>query len=254
MKIRAIIVEDELRSRETLTGLLRRYCSDTVEVVTEADGYRSGLEAIRKYKPEVVFLDIQMPDGSGFKLLETLDEISFEVIFTTAYDQYAIKAIRYSALDYLLKPIVPAELKLAVDKALRKKGDGTINQHIKVLLENEREKTAPSKKIILSTAEGMHVIDIRDIIRCESDDYYTRFFMRDRKPIMVSKTLKEHEELLSEFGFLRPHKSHLVNIQYIKSYVKNEGGFLLLTDGTMVPVSRRKREKIQEEIHLISAR
>ncbi len=251
MKLKAVIVEDELRSRETLTGLLRKHCSETVEVVAEADGYRTGMEAVRTHKPDLLFLDIQMPDGSGFKLLEELDEINFEVVFTTAYDQYAIKAIRYSALDYLLKPIIPAELKLSVDKALRKKGDGTINKHIRVLLENVNDKASPSKKIILSTAEGMHVIDVKDIIRCESDDYYTRFFIRDRKPVMVSRTLKEHEELLAEYGFLRPHKSHLVNVQFIKCYVKNDGGYLLLTDGTTVPVSRRKREKIQEEIHLL---
>jgi two-component system, LytTR family, response regulator len=249
MKIKAVIVEDELRSRETLTGLLRRYCSDTVEIVAESDGCVSGLVAIKSHQPDVVFLDIQMPDGSGFKLLEELDEINFEVVFTTAYDQFAIKAIRYSALDYLLKPIVPAELKLAVQKVLQKKGDGTINKHIRVLLENMKEKEQAPKKIVLSTSEGMHVIDVRDIIRCESDDYYTRFFIRDRKPIMVSKTLKEHEELLSGFGFIRPHKSHLVNVHYIRSFVKNDNGYLLLTDGTTVPVSRRKREKIQEELH-----
>lgn len=217
-------------------------------MVGEADGCQSGIEAIRKYEPEVVFLDIQMPDGSGFKLLETLDEINFEIIFTTAYDQFAIKAIKYSALDYLLKPIVPAELKAAVGKVEQKKGDGTINKHIRVLVDNNSEKSSSSKRIILSTSEGMHVIDVRDIIRCESDDYYTRFFIKERKTIMVSRTLKEHEELLSEYGFIRPHKSHLINLRYIKSYLKTDGGYILLEDGTQVPVSRRKREMVFQKL------
>ncbi len=250
MKIKALIIDDERRSRDTLRGMLEKYCDD-VEVLGEADGMRTGIEGIRKLNPDVVFLDIQMPDGSGFRLLELLDEINFEVIFTTAYDQFAIKAIRYSALDYLLKPIVPAELKNAVSKVERKKSDGTINRHIKVLLENLKDNNQASKRIVLSTSEGMHIIDIRDIIRCESDDYYTRFFIRDRKPILVSKTLKEHEEMLGEYGFIRPHKSHLVNISYIKSFIKTDGGYILLNDGTTVPVSRRKREKtIQELSHL----
>lgn len=248
MKIKAVVIDDEKRSRDTLSGLLRKYCSEDVDVIAEADGFITGLETIRTMSPDVIFLDIQMPDGSGFKMLEELDEINFEVIFTTAYDQFAIKAIRYSALDYLLKPIIPAELKNAVDKVKQKKSDGTINKHIKVLLDNIKEKGATSKRIVLSTSEGMHVIDIKDIIRCESDDYYTRFFIRDRKPIMVSKTLKENEELLSEYGFIRPHKSHLINIQFVKSYLKNDGGYILLQDGTSVPVSRRKKEKILQEL------
>lgn len=251
MKIGALIIDDERRSRDTLRGMLEKYCDNDIEILGEADGMRTGIEAIKKLSPEVVFLDIQMPDGSGFKLLELLEEINFEIIFTTAYDQFAIKAIRYSALDYLLKPIVSAELKNAVAKVVGKKSDGTINRHIRVLLENLKDKNQSSKRIVLSTSEGMHVIDIKDIIRCESDDYYTRFFIRDRKPILVSKTLKEHEEMLSEYGFLRPHKSHLVNISYIKSFIKTDGGYILLNEGTTIPVSRRKREKtIQQLSHL----
>jgi len=251
MKIKALVIDDERRSRDTLTGMLTKYCAEDVEVLGEADGMRTGLEAIRRLQPEVVFLDIQMPDGSGFKLLESLDEINFELVFTTAYDQFAIKAIRYSALDYLLKPIVPAELKNAIAKVKQKKQDGTINKHIRVLLENVKETAPASRRIVLSTSEGMHIIDVVDIIRCESDDYYTRFFIRDRKPILVSRTLKEHEELLTEFGFIRPHKSHLINTRYVKSFIKADGGYILLQDGTTVPVSRRKREKtIHDLSHL----
>lgn len=247
--IKSIIIDDEKKSRETLRGLLTKYSSDDVEIVGEADGYASGIEIIKLAKPDVVFLDIQMPDGSGFKLLEDIGEINFEIVFTTAYDQFAIKAIKYSALDYLLKPIVPEELKNTIEKVIRKKSDGTINRNIKVLLENLKHKESESQRIILSTAEGMHVIDVKNIIRCESDDYYTRFFFRDAKPILVSKTLKEYEELLREHDFIRPHKSHLVNLRFVKSFMRNDGGYIVLDNGDNIPVSRRKRESIIQILH-----
>lgn len=238
--MKAIIVDDEKASRDTMVGLLSRYCNN-IEVIGQAEGYANGLEVIRANKPDIVFLDIQMPDGSGFKLLEDLGEIHFEVIFTTAYDQYAIKAIKYSALDYLLKPVIPDDLINAVNKAEQKKNLGQMSQNIKILLENISQQNEP-RKIVLSTAEKMHIVDINDIIRCESDDYYTRFFFKEGKPLLISKTLKENEELLGEKFFIRPHKSHLVNIKYIKGFLKNDGGYIEMSDGTKVPVSRRKRE------------
>jgi two-component system LytT family response regulator len=240
--ITAIIIDDEKTSRDTLQGLLNRYCKN-VEVIDQADGYTTGIESVKKHKPEVIFLDIQMPDGSGFQLLEQLGDISFEVIFTTAYDQYAIKAIKYSALDYLLKPIIPDDLIDAVEKAEQRKSKSSTNTNIKVLLNNVSQ-SGESKKIVLSTAEKMHVIDIDDIIRCESDDYYTRFFFKDTKTLLISKTLKEHEELLGDRYFMRPHKSHLVNLKYIKSYSKIDGGYIIMSDGSKIPVSRRKKEKV----------
>lgn len=240
--LRVIIVDDEKASRDTLAGLLKRYCQN-VEVIAQAEGYENGLEVIGKNTPDLVFLDIQMPDGSGFKLIEDLGEIKFDVIFTTAYDQYAIKAIKYSALDYLLKPVVPDDLVAAVKKAEQKKNLGQMSQNIQILLENLTQKNEP-RKIVLSTAEKMHIVEIDDIIRCESDDYYTRFFFMDGKTLLISKTLKENEELLGEKHFIRPHKSHLVNIKYIKGFLKNDGGYIVMSDGTKVPVSRRKREYV----------
>ena len=245
--IRGIIVEDELHSRETLRGLLDRYCRN-VEVVAEADSYRGGLEVIREHKPDVVFLDIQMPDGSGFKMLEELDEVDFEIIFTTAFDQFAIKAIKYSALDYLLKPIDPHELVRATKKVENKLSKHTVDQNIQVLLDNIKSRDAESHKIVLSTSEKIHVIETDQIIRCESDNYYTNFFLADGKKILVSKTLKENEELLSDHNFIRPHKSHLVNVKFIKGFLRSDGGYIELTDGSKIPVSRRKREKIIEVI------
>ncbi len=240
--LRVIIVDDEKASRDTLAGLLKRYCQN-VEVIAQADGYENGLAVISQNTPDIVFLDIQMPDGSGFKLIEDLGEIKFDVIFTTAYDQYAIKAIKYSALDYLLKPVVPDDLVNAIKKAEQKKNLGQMSQNIQILLENLTQKNEP-RKIVLSTAEKMHIVEIDDIIRCESDDYYTRFFFLDGKTLLISKTLKENEELLGEKYFIRPHKSHLVNIKYIKGFLKNDGGYIVMSDGTKVPVSRRKREYV----------
>jgi two-component system LytT family response regulator len=245
--IRGIIVEDEKHSRETLRGMLARYCKN-VEVIAEADSYRSGLEIIKEYKPEVVFLDIQMPDGSGFRMLGELDEINFEIIFTTAFDQFAIKAIKYSALDYLLKPIDPDELVNAVKKVEQKLQNYQVSDNIQVLLENIRSKDKDPHKIVLSTSEKIHIIETDQILRCESDNYYTHFFLTDGRNILVSKTLKENEELLSDHNFIRPHKSHLVNVKYIKGFLKNDGGYIEMTDGSRIPVSRRKREKIIEII------
>jgi len=246
--LKAVIVEDEKRSRETLAGLLKLYCKN-IEIVAEAEDVRTGLEAIRNNDPDLVFLDIQMPDGSGFKLLESLEQINFDVIFTTAYDQFAIKAIKFSALDYLLKPIFPEDLLAAVKKAEEKRLKPGSKEGIKVLLENYRKPETDTPKIVLSTSEKINVVNVKDIIRCESDNYYTMFYFTDGKRLMVSKTLKENEELLSSYNFIRPHKSHLINALYIKSFNKQDGGYIVMTDGSTVPVSRRKKEKIIEIIN-----
>jgi two-component system LytT family response regulator len=245
--LRAVIVEDEKRSRETLIGLLKRHCKN-LEIVGEAENVSTGVDIVTKEKPDVVFLDIQMPDGSGFKLLEQLNQVDFDVIFTTAYDQFAIKAIRFSALDYLLKPIVSDDLVNAVNKAEKKRMARDSRKNIEVLLENMNRPPAESPKIVLSTSERINVVKIDDIVRCESDNYYTMFFFTNGKRLLVSKTLKEQEELLGEYNFIRPHKSHLVNVKYIKSYLKTKGGNILLEDGSEVPVSRRKKEYIMEII------
>jgi len=245
--IKAIIIEDEKMSRETLRRLLEKYCP-TVEVVAEADGYRKGIEEIRKFKPDVIFLDIQMPDGSGFRLLEELDEIDFEIIFTTAFDQFAIKAIKYSALDYLLKPIIPQDLAEAITRVEKKKAEKTRKKNLEVISQGTEMNDERSQKIVLSTSEMIHVISVDDIIRCESDNYYTYFYFVDGRKLLVSKTLKENEELLSQYDFIRPHKSHLINVKYIKSYVRQEGGHILMSDGTRIPVSRRKKDKMMEII------
>lgn len=246
--IKAVIIDDEKKSRETLFFLLERYCPN-VNVVAQADGYISGMSSIKDTNPDVIFLDIQMPDGNGFKLLEDIGNINFDVIFTTAFDQYAIKAIKYSALDYLLKPIVPDDLKVAVDKVEKKKTGDDTRTNINFLLENIRNKNTDFKKIVLSTSEGMYVVEIKNIIRCESDDCYTYFYMEDGKRVIVSKTLKEIEELLGEYNFLRPHRSHLINTIHIKNYNKTDGGTVIMSDGSLIPVSRRKKDIILDIIN-----
>jgi two-component system LytT family response regulator len=206
------------------------------------------MEEIRKHQPDVVFLDIQMPDGSGFRLLEEMEIINFEVIFTTAFDQFAIKAIKYSALDYLLKPVIPQELIDAVSKVEKKKQENQKRKGPDPSPDGPKPGEEPNQKIILSTAEMIHVISIDDIVRCESDNYYTYFFFTDGRKLLVSKTLKENEELLSQHNFIRPHKSHLINTKYIKSFLRHEGGVILMNDGSRIPVSRRKKDMIMEII------
>ncbi len=246
--IRSIIVEDEIKSRETLKGLLSRFCPD-VMVVAEAAGVQQGREVISKHKPDLVFLDIEMPDGSGFRLLDQSGQIDYDVIFTTAFDQFAIKAIRYAALDYLLKPIVPEELQAAVEKVRLHKEKKHNLRNIEVLLNNVNPANVEQKKVVLSTVEKIHVVELDRILRCESDNYYTHFYFTDGGHLLISKTLKDVEALLEGGSFIRPHKSHLINIKYIQNFSRDEGGVITLNSGDKIPVSRRKKEKILEIIH-----
>jgi len=222
------------------------FCPD-VKVIGEAEGVKTALEQTNKLDFDVVFLDIQMMDGNGFDYLRQVENIDFDVVFITAFDQFAIQAIKYSALDYLLKPLDADELKEAVKKV--KKKEPKSKKNYDVLLDNLKDQE--KQKLVLPTNEGIHIIQIDNIIRCEADDYYTRIFLVDKRMIMVSKTLKNTEELLSGKSFVRSHKSHLVNLQFVKKYVKSDGGYLELKDGTTKPVSRRKKELILNYIQNI---
>ncbi len=240
-KLNTVIIDDEEKSRHTLRQMLSLFC-DNVQIIGEAKDVRTGVELLSIVKPDLVFLDIKMPDGNGFDLLEKLEQRNFNLIFTTAYDQFAIKAFKFNAIDYLLKPIDTDELKAAVKKAESSQISNSSN--IDNLINNINTAEKKEQQIILSTAEGIHIIKVKNIIRCQADDYYTNFFLNDGRRIMISKTLKEHEELLSEYNFIRPHRSHLVNIAYIKKYVKSDGGYIVLANGTKIPVSRRKKDVI----------
>lgn len=245
--IRCVIVEDEEMARKVLKSLLAQYCKD-VMVCAEAGDVESGKSMIEAFRPDLVFLDIEMPGGSGFKLLSSIDNIDFEVVFTTAYEQFAIKAIRHAALDYLLKPIDPKELVAAVEKVKESKYKKTLKKQYDSLLKNIDPEQLVVRKISISTTDKIHLIEVDNIIRCESDNYYSILYFKNGTNLMVSKTLKEMEQKLEEYDFVRTHKSHLVNIRCIMNFIKDEM-VVLLSDGTKVPVSKRKKEKILEIIN-----
>jgi two-component system LytT family response regulator len=236
-KIKALIIDDEDKGRETLINFIGKYC-DSVEIIGEASSVVTGFKQIQKLAPELVFLDIQMQDGTGFDLLEMLPEKNFHLIFVTSYDQYALKAFRFSALDYLLKPVDPDMLKEAVDKAAKEIGSSEQNEKFEILSSNKDS----FEKIALPSSEGVRFVKISTIVRCESDSNYTRFYLDNKEKILVSKTLKEFDELLTPLHFYRTHKSHLVNLHFIDKYIPGEGGYLILEDGSHIEVSRRKKE------------
>lgn len=245
--IRCVIVEDEEIARKVLKSLLAQYCQD-VMVCAEADDIISGKAMIESFRPDLVFLDIEMPGGSGFKLLSSVDNADFEVVFITAYEQFAIKAIRHDALDYILKPIDPKELVAAVEKVKESKYKKTLKKQYDNLLKNLDPEQLVVRKISISTTDKIHLINVDDIIRCESDNYYTIIFFKDGSNLLVSKTLKDMEQKLEEYDFVRTHKSHLVNIRCIRNFIKDEM-MVVMTDGTKVPVSKRKKERILEVIN-----
>lgn len=244
--IRCVIVEDEEMARNVLKSLLAQYCKD-VMVCAEADDVVSGKTIIEAYRPDLVFLDIEMPGGSGFKLLNSIENINFETIFITAYEQFAIKAIRHDALDYLLKPVDPKELVAAVEKVKETKLKKSLERQYDNILKNLNPDQLVVRKISLSTSDKIHLIDVDNIIRCESDNYYTIIYFKDGSNLMVTKTLKEIEQKLEEFGFVRTHKSHLVNLRSIMNFIKDEM-MVVMEDGVKVPVSKRKKESIMEVI------
>jgi len=241
-KIKSIIVEDEAQNRENLVRLIAANCPQ-VEVEACCASAAEARQVIIERRPDLVFLDIEMPGGNGFSLLESLPNAHFEVIFVTAYDHYGIQAIKFSALDYILKPIDLAELRNAVEKASKKIAQKEENTRMLHLLQNARSEPA-NRTIALSLAESIEFVPVQSIVRCESDSNYTTFFLKNGEQLIVSRTLKEFDELLTPHGFLRVHQSHLININEIKSYVKSDGGYIRMKDGATVSISRQRREMV----------
>jgi two-component system LytT family response regulator len=241
--IRAIIIDDIEQARITLKKDLQTYAPD-VEVIGEANGVIEGARLLKNTNPDLLFLDIQMQDGSGFDLLDILKDISFKIIFITASDAHAIKAFRYAAIDYLMKPVDPDELV----SALKKFREHRVNENEKYKLLNESLKNSnkPHQRLALHTQDKIHIVNISDIIRCESNVNYTEFHFANAKKMLVTKTLKDFDELLSDQGFYRVHQSHLVNTKYIREFVKTDGGYLMMTDGSNIPVSTRKRPEVMK--------
>ncbi len=245
--IRAVIVEDEAVSYKLLQKILADNFKD-IEVVGYADTIKRAVDLIKVMTPDIIFLDIQMPEGYGFNVLEAFDDIDFGIIFVTAFDQYAIKAIKWSALDYILKPVNPKDLKTAINKFKKSRKTAEPQLQHSTLLENIKDHKNVPKKIVLPTNEEYHIVSPDEIIRCQSDNYYTNIFLTNGKKVLVSKTLKEYEQLLTDSGFIRTHNSHLINIKYIKTFVRLHGGYIVMTDEKIVPVSRRKKNEVLEHI------
>jgi two-component system LytT family response regulator len=242
-KYKAIIIDDIEQARTTIKQDLATYASD-FEVIGEASGVVEGAKLLKTIQPDILFLDIQMQDGSGFDLLDLLSEIKFKIIFITASDAHAIKAFRYAAIDYLLKPIDPDEL----TEALKKFRNSDINENDKYQFLSERLKNhnKPNERLALHSQDKIQIVEISSILRCESSVNYTTFFFSNGDQIVVTRTLKEFGDLLGDQGFFRVHQSHLVNTKHIKEYVKNEGGHLIMKDGSLIPVSVRKRPEVMK--------
>lgn len=249
MDWKAVIVDDEPNNIENLTSLLNEYCKN-VQVTGRAENAEEGKAVICRLKPDIVFLDIQMPDHTGFDLLKSLDVIDFEVIFVTAYDKYGIQAVKFSAVDYLLKPVNIEELKVAVENAIHKLTKRQENENIKNLLHYLKTNHLPDEhRIALSGSKEVRFVSVRDILYCKSDNVYTTFFIRGQGKTMVSKPMKEFEELLTSYGFIRTHQSYLVNKSFVRSYSKEDGGYLLMEDMSQIPVSRQKKEDVKRELN-----
>ena len=248
--IKIAIIDDEENSRDTLKGKLDLFCPE-VEVAAEAGTVDEGLKIISEKKPDAVFLDVKLAGESGFDILERLSEQGTEhpdIIFITAHDEYAIQAIKFSALDYLLKPIDPEELVKAVRKVEKHKGVPRNAANLNVLVENIRQASDSPKKIVVPTSDGMHVLKLSEIVRLESSSNYTTFYLRNEKSLLASKTLKEFDTMLEGYNFNRVHKSHLVNMNYLKRYVQTDGGYLVLEDGSKIPVANRKKEQLMNTL------
>jgi two-component system LytT family response regulator len=241
------MVDDEETSRDTLVQLLQMYCPE-VRVMALCDSVAQAKKAIEKIKPQLVFLDVEMPFQNGFSLLEETNLPPFNVIFTTAYNHYAIKAIKYSALDYLLKPVDADELVAAVDKIKQPEETKALPlQDFKILLSNLQSK-GKDVKIAVPTFDGLQMINTKDIIKCTAHESYTEILLENKTKLVVSKILKEYEELFSDLNFFRVHNSYLINLSHVVKYIKGDGGYVMMTDGGSVEVSRRKKSELMSKL------
>lgn len=250
MKIKAIIIDDEINNIDNL-GLLLATCCPNIEIVATANNAETGRDVILKNQPAIVFLDIQMPGGNGFDMLRQIGSIDFEVIFVTAYDQYAIQAMKFSAVDYLLKPINTDDLQFAVDAAIKRHKQTLHNNQLENLIHLLKwQQNKEEHRIGLTTMKETRFVKTSEIIRCESSNNYSTFYLSDGEQLLVSKPIYEFDEMLKGYGFIRCHQSHLVNKNFVKSWVKEYGGYLLLYNGAEIPVSRNKKDSVKELLEM----
>ncbi|MFT4522134.1 MAG: two-component system LytT family response regulator [Bacteroidia bacterium] len=238
--ITAIIIDDELKSRQGLETMLTEMVKD-VSVIATAESVTIGIKAIEKHQPDLVFLDVEMPKNDGFELFNAIHPINFEVIFTTAHEQYALKAFRTTAIDYLLKPIDLDELVNAVKKVEEKRSNDTVNKNFEVFMNNLKSNSA-NQQIAISSSDGLLFIKIENIVYLRGDGAYTYFFLKTGERITTSKNLKEYEDLLAEYDFFRVHKSYLIHLHEMKKYVRGEGGYVVMSNGDSADVSKRRKE------------
>lgn len=251
LTLKAVILEDEARHREILQALLEKYCPD-VHVVATAQNIAEGVATIEQHKPDLVFSDVELKDGDCFELLNRIEELNFALIFTTAHDHYAIRAIKFSALDYLLKPLMVNELREAVAKARRRAGGSdTDSRQLDMLREYARSSGSSDKdfhRIALPVLDGFTIVDVDSIVRLEAEGNCTKVYMRNSTVNIVTKRLQVYEELLQDYNFVRIHHSHVVNFKHVTRYVKGKGGHVVMSDGTIVDVAVRKKDAFLEKL------
>ncbi|MDH3247062.1 MAG: LytTR family DNA-binding domain-containing protein [Saprospiraceae bacterium] len=241
--MKTILVDDEENSLDILEIELKEYCPQ-VEIVAKCKSGREAIAAVHEFNPDVVFLDIEMPQMNGFEVLKNLEDQEFDVIFVTAYDQFALKAFEFSAVDYLLKPIVKERLIAAVEKVSSLAETSISAEQLNMLMTNFQSYWQSQPRVALPTSEGLEFVSVDQIIYAQSESNYCWIFFEDGSKIFLSKTLKDLEGLLAKHGFIRIHQSYLINTDFIKRYVRGQGGYIILSNGAKVPVSRSKKEVI----------
>jgi two-component system LytT family response regulator len=246
--LRSIIIDDEFKSREVLKSLLEKFC-ENVEVLATCQNGDEAISAITTHTPDVIFLDIQMQRETGFEILQRLDKIDFEIVFTTAYSEFAIKAFNFSAIDYLLKPIDIEMLRKAVEKA-RKRIVGSISQRVAQLAENMKENSFKNTRLAIPSTDGLVFVAVSEIIYCEASGNYTNIYLEENRKFLVSRTLKEYEELLVDQDFFRIHNSHLINLNAIKKYIRGDGGQVVMKNDKTLDVSKMKKKGFLDKIKM----
>ena len=240
MNRKVLIIDDEKPTREFIRKMLESF-DLKLDIYTDGENVQTGIAAIERIQPDIVLLDIQMPDGNGFDVLKSITNKSFEIIFITAFQEFAVQAIKFSALDYILKPIDAEELRNAVTNALQMLAHKKDETQFSALQNNIQPHL--KRKLVLKTQESIFVVEIDDIVHCEADKNYTFFYLNDGKKILVSKTLKDYDTLLAGLQFFRVHQSHLINLNYVERYDKHDGGSVILKDGTAIPLSPAKKDQ-----------